>query len=119
VYVHLRSGKLSDRGAPAIFVGFPAGVTGWSVFNPRNNRVFVSRDVKFLENRAGGPLLVNNAVSQPVSLLDLFPSFDSDHQAPEGNADAPASSFEQNTVHAPCTEEPECPVLQESLVGIK
>lgn len=61
---------LSDRGAPAVFVGFPAGVKGWSMYNPRSKKVVVSRDVKFLESSPGGTLLAREEISS--SYDDLF-----------------------------------------------
>ncbi|KAI3499149.1 hypothetical protein L1887_34942 [Cichorium endivia] len=39
--------KLEPRGKPGIFVGYPHGTKGYKIYDPKQNKIIVSRDVRF------------------------------------------------------------------------
>lgn len=47
---HLR--KLDDRSTPMVFIGYEEGTKAYRLYNPVTDRVHVSRDVVFEEDRA-------------------------------------------------------------------
>ena len=42
--------KFVERGKPGIFVGYPPGTKGYKFFSVKQNKIIISRDVKFVEN---------------------------------------------------------------------
>lgn len=44
--------KLADRSIPGVFFGYEPGTKGYRVYDPVNNKLMVTRDVIFDENRA-------------------------------------------------------------------
>ncbi|KAJ0521136.1 putative RNA-directed DNA polymerase [Helianthus annuus] len=42
--------KFVERGKPGIFVGYPPGTKGYKIFSVKQNKIIISRDVKFVEN---------------------------------------------------------------------
>ncbi|KAJ0568794.1 putative RNA-directed DNA polymerase [Helianthus annuus] len=45
-----RGDKFEERGRPGIFLGYPYGTKGYKVFDIKNKKMVVSRDVKFVED---------------------------------------------------------------------
>ena len=44
--------KLEDRSTPMVFLGYMEGTKAYRLYNPRGDKVFVSRDVMFDEKAA-------------------------------------------------------------------
>ncbi|KAM0049229.1 putative RNA-directed DNA polymerase [Helianthus debilis subsp. tardiflorus] len=42
--------KFEVRGRPGIFVGYPRGTKGYKIYDVKNNKLVVTRDVRFIEN---------------------------------------------------------------------
>ena len=47
---HIPKGKLDPRAIETVFIGYPEGVKGYKLWDFRNDRILVSRDVKFEED---------------------------------------------------------------------
>ena len=43
--------KFEARGRPGIFLGYPQGTKGYKIFDIKNKKIIVSRDVRFHENQ--------------------------------------------------------------------
>ena len=43
--------KLADRSRPGIFLGYEAGTKGYRVYDPIGKRLYITRDVRFEEDR--------------------------------------------------------------------
>lgn len=50
-------GKLDSKSRESIFLGYCLDRKGYRLFDPERNQIFVSRDVKFIEERRGSILL--------------------------------------------------------------
>ena len=48
-YYHVSDGKLNPRARKAVFVGFRDGVKGFKLWDPRDKKIVISRDVTFDE----------------------------------------------------------------------
>ncbi|XP_074300565.1 uncharacterized protein LOC141631842 [Silene latifolia] len=70
-YVHNKDrtrDKFSERGTRCMFIGYPHSKKGWKVYDLREKRVFVSRDVIFYENIY--PYHVSNSDSPSQNKID-------------------------------------------------
>ena len=83
-YVHVddaarRTGKLEGRGFPCVFLGYSSESKAWRLYNPASKttqkRLFVSRDVTFLEDQLVDidGVLTSSRVGEGQSAADLFP----------------------------------------------
>ena len=83
-YVHVddaarRTGKLDGRGFPCVFLGYSSESKAWRLYNPASKttqkRLFVSRDVTFLEDQLVDidGVLTSSRVGEGESAEDLFP----------------------------------------------
>lgn len=96
--------KLSPTAFPGIFLGYPFGKKGYKILQLHNNQIFVSRNVKFVEN------IFPFAFSKPLSTLfpQCFPTSDVEdtlvfpHPCPISNAtESPHSSSSSPTSSSP------------------
>ena len=65
--------KLEEQSTTCIFVGYPNNSKGYKFYNPESNKMFISRDAKFLENSFGSNKVKATESSQDK---DIF-GFDS------------------------------------------
>lgn len=66
--------KLEDRSVPMVFVGYEIGTKGYRFYNPTTQRVLVSRDAVFEEERAW-----DWTAEHPSALEDAFEPFRVEH----------------------------------------
>ncbi|XP_076918557.1 uncharacterized protein LOC143579028 [Bidens hawaiensis] len=48
--IEMRCNKFEERGTPGIFLGYPRGTKGYKIYDVKNGKIIVSRDVRFVEN---------------------------------------------------------------------
>lgn len=79
----LREGKLGDRAARSVFLGYPAdGIKGYLVYLVNSGQIVVSRDVQFSESKPGGEFVADLGADDVDD--DWFPVTDmhyDDHEA--------------------------------------
>ncbi|KAI3723657.1 hypothetical protein L2E82_35412 [Cichorium intybus] len=91
-------GKIKSRSIKCIFVGYPKDCLGYYFYNPKENKIFISRKAEFLENK----FLTEEASGRFVELEEL--------QEPQPDTQEIGSSIQQEIV------EPEQTVDQEQIV---
>ncbi|CAI7779057.1 unnamed protein product, partial [Closterium sp. NIES-54] len=69
----LSADKLSPRGAPCVFLGFPPDAPGWQFYHPTSRRVLSSQDVTFDESVPYYRLFPYRTAPLPPPLLFLVP----------------------------------------------
>ncbi|CAI7833379.1 unnamed protein product [Closterium sp. NIES-53] len=65
--------KLSSRGVPCVFLGFPPDAPGWQFYHPTSRRVLSSQDVTFDESVSYYRLFPHRTASPPPPPLFLAP----------------------------------------------
>ncbi|XP_076949064.1 uncharacterized protein LOC143621579 [Bidens hawaiensis] len=50
ISTEIRGDKFEERGIPGIFLGYPRGTKGYKIYDVKNGKMIVSRDVRFVEN---------------------------------------------------------------------
>jgi len=53
-YYHVSDGKLEPRVKKAVFLGFKRGVKGYKLWDFKDQKIILSKDVTFFELSAGG-----------------------------------------------------------------
>ena len=43
--------KFEERGRPGVFLGYPQGTKGYKIYDLKENKIIISRDVRFCENK--------------------------------------------------------------------
>jgi len=46
-YYHVKKDKLNPRARKGLFIGFKKGVKGYKIWDPKDKKIILSRDIKF------------------------------------------------------------------------
>ena len=61
--------KLDDKGVKCIFIGYNSKSKAYRLYDPFNNKMILSRDVKFLENQSWYGPTESLSTSSKVSIM--------------------------------------------------
>ncbi|XP_076952355.1 uncharacterized protein LOC143626062 [Bidens hawaiensis] len=91
--------KFEERGRPGIFLGYPPDTKGYKIFDLKNEKIIVSRDVKFVENTFPHDSHIDQERDEEPEIFD-FPIWYYDDQNPHEN---------KSNIHAENESEAESP----------
>ncbi|XP_076932887.1 uncharacterized protein LOC143598590 [Bidens hawaiensis] len=77
--------KFQEKGRPGIFLGYPHGTKGYKVFDIKNKKMVVSRDVKFVETVFPHEKINFHINDEEPEIFDLPPWFHITHLEPITN----------------------------------
>ncbi|XP_076910204.1 uncharacterized protein LOC143567765 [Bidens hawaiensis] len=79
-----RGDKFEERGRPGIFLGYPRGTKGYKIYDVKNGKIIVSRDVRFFENTFLHDLHIDQEEDEEPEIFE-FPTWYYDDQNPHKN----------------------------------
>jgi Integrase core domain/GAG-pre-integrase domain/gag-polypeptide of LTR copia-type len=100
-FVHIkRTDKLDKNAVKTVFLGYSSTKKGYKCFDPEQNKLYISRDVVFMEHEPFFPLDQQDSAATPSTLTFLTPTFDTPTTSP-----APSSGGDENENNDENTDE--------------